>query len=57
VEPGDERVIVTLGGEMIAESRRSWPFLGSGRAPVYYAPSDRVTPGYPGERDARGAAW
>ncbi len=36
VEPTDELVIVTLGGETIAESRRSLRVLETSHPPVYY---------------------
>jgi uncharacterized protein (DUF427 family) len=39
VEPADELVIVTLGGETIAESRCSLLVLETGHPPVYYLPS------------------
>jgi uncharacterized protein (DUF427 family) len=45
VEPTDELVIVTLGGETIAESRRSLPVLETGRSPVYYLPLEAGMPG------------
>lgn len=45
VEPSDELVIVTLGGDTITESRRSWRVLETSRPPVYYVPFDVVTPG------------
>jgi uncharacterized protein (DUF427 family) len=44
VEPSDELVIVTLGGDTITESRRSWRVLETSRPPVYYVPFDAVTP-------------
>lgn len=45
MEPTDELVIVTLGGETIAESRRSWRVLETSHPPVYYVPFDAVMPG------------
>lgn len=45
VEPTDELVIVTLGGETIAESRRSWRVLETSHPPVYYVPFEVVMPG------------
>lgn len=45
VEPSDELVIVTLGGETIAESRRSWRVLETSHPPVYYVPFETVMPG------------
>ena len=47
VEPTDELVIVTLGGETIAESRRSLPVLETSHPPVYYLPFEAVMPGVP----------
>ena len=45
VEPTDELVIVTLGGETIAESRRSLRVLETSHPPVYYVPFEAVMPG------------
>jgi uncharacterized protein (DUF427 family) len=45
VEATGELVIVTLGGETIAESRRSLRVLETSHAPVYYAPFEAVVPG------------
>jgi uncharacterized protein (DUF427 family) len=45
VEPTDELVIVTLGGETIAESRRSLRVLETSHPPVYYLPFEAVMPG------------
>jgi uncharacterized protein (DUF427 family) len=45
VEPTDELVIVTLGGETIAESRRSVPVLETSHPPVYYLPFGAGMPG------------
>ena len=45
VEPTDELVIVTLGGETIAESRRSVRVLETSHPPVYYLPFAAVMPG------------
>ena len=45
MEPTDELVIVTLGGETIAESRRSLRVLETSHPPVYYVPFDAVSPG------------
>jgi uncharacterized protein (DUF427 family) len=44
VEPTDELVIVTLGGETIAENRRSSPVLEIGHPPVYYVPFEEGMP-------------
>jgi len=44
VEPTDELVIVTLGGETIAESRRSLPVPETSHAPVYYLPLEGGMP-------------
>ena len=45
MEPTDELVIVTLGGETIAESRRSLRVLETSHPPVYYVPFEAVMPG------------
>lgn len=38
VEPSDERVIVTLGGERIAQSRSALRVLETSHPPTYYLP-------------------
>ena len=45
MEPTDELVIVTLGGEVIAESRNAVRVLETSHPPVYYVPFDAVMPG------------
>jgi uncharacterized protein (DUF427 family) len=44
VEASDELVIVTLGGETIAGSRRSLRVLETSHPPVYYVPFSAVMP-------------
>jgi uncharacterized protein (DUF427 family) len=45
VEPTDELVIVTLGGETVAQSRNTLRVLETSHPPVYYVPFDEVVPG------------
>ena len=45
VEPSAEHVVVELGGEVIAETRRALRVLETSHPPVYYIPRDDVADG------------
>lgn len=55
VEPTDEVVVITLGGEVVARSSRSLRVLETSHPPTYYVPAADFIDG--ALRPAEGASW
>jgi uncharacterized protein (DUF427 family) len=45
LEPSDRHVVVVLGGEVVADSRRAWRVLETSHPPGWYIPRDDWAPG------------
>jgi len=45
VEPSDERVVLRLGGKIIADTTRSLRVLETSHPPTYYLPREAFVPG------------
>ena len=55
VEPSSERVVVTHGGVVVADTTASLRVLETSHPPTYYLPADAFAPGV--LRPADGASW
>jgi uncharacterized protein (DUF427 family) len=55
VEPSQERVVVELGGVVVADTRSALRVLETSHPPTYYLPMDDVAPG--ALRPAAGTSW
>ena len=55
VEPTDELVVITQGGELVARSTRALRVLETSHPPTYYLPAADFTEG--ALRPSRGASW
>ncbi len=55
VVPSRERVVVEVGSEIVADSRRSLRVLETSHPPVYYIPGEAIAPGL--LRPVSGTTW